>query len=365
MKISKFLLAPLAFGIIASPAIAGKKDIPNGQPFKALEAMIEANQALIEANSGSIDALNAQIAALSVELASTQQDLALLSGRVDTNESNIADLLTQVADNTADIATLETELANAVAETNQLRADLEAQLAQLDTDLRGLVSTNTGLIAQLNSLITSLQSQVDSNTSAIDPLSTQIAGLLVTVMANTNTITQLQADRSLLDTQISDLNDSISLVFTQIENLKSRVSNLESFHADLFVGSSLSGSLESSDERSQVRTCSVNTGGGRGVSQNCYADFYTLYIAEETTVTINLGSPDLNTANYGSGNFYDTYLILHNDGELDTYIGIDDDRGYRLNSQITATLQPGTYVVEVTAYSIYNDGLNDYQLTVE
>jgi len=364
MKLSTLFIAPLAVSVITSPAFAAKNKVPNGQPFQALEALIEANEALISENTASIENLNSEVSDLTSQLAATQANLDTLAGRVALNESDIEGLLSQVSNNTASIETLEADLANAVASTNQLRAELEAELAQLDLDLRALITTNSGLISQLNTLIADLQTQVSNNTAAINPLTTQVAGLLATVMANTNSITLIQTESTQLANNLDSLTATVNTLVNEIENVKSRVSTLESLHADLVVGSTISGSLESTDERSLSRTCNINTPSGFE-TENCYADYYTLYIPEETTVVIDLGSPDLDTENYRTGNFFDTYLFLHNADDLNGYIALDDDRGYGLNSQIVTTLQPGTYVVEVTAFRVYNTGLNDYQLRVQ
>ncbi|GAA6135533.1 hypothetical protein NBRC116188_23230 [Oceaniserpentilla sp. 4NH20-0058] len=361
---------------MAAPALADKKKTPRGKPFKALLALIEENQALIQANTASIESLNSEVDTLISELADTQANIAALSDQVDSNEAQIAALLAQVASNSSDIVTLEAALTAAIADTVQLRAELETALAQLDTDLRGLISTNSGLIVQINTLIADLQTQVSDNTASINPLTTQVAGLLATVMANTNSITLIQIDNTQLNNELDGLNTSLSTLVTELEVVKNRIQTLESLYdgieqndaslADLLVGDTTSGSLESNDERSQSQTCSLNSDSGRGVIDgDCYADYYTLYVAEESTVTIDLGSPDLDGANYGTGNFFDTYLILHTPDDLSGNIAADDDSGNGVNSQITTTLQPGTYVIEVTASNIYNSGANDYQLRVQ
>jgi len=397
MNFSKLILAPLVLSIIAAPAFADKPDRgdkPKGKPFKKLRALIEANTDLINANAASIDSLNSEIAdltaevtasidslngevaELTAELTITQESIAALTTRVSNNESEIAALLLRVAEGEEDLTELETELSNAIAATLQLRADLEADIALLNTNLRALITTNSGLIAQLNTLIADLQVEVGNNTASINAITTQVAGLLTTVISNTNNITLIQTESAQLTTNVEDLTVTVNTLVTEVEVVKDRIASLEALYsgieeniadtADLVVGTSKSGSLQLSDDRSQIKTCTIASSNGRGsINTDCYADYYTLYIAEEATVTIEVGSPDLDAANYGTGNFFDTYLILHNENDLAGSIAEDDDSGNALNSQITTTLQPGLYIVEVTASNIYNSGINDYQLRVQ
>lgn len=363
MKITPLILASVTAATLTTPAFAANGD-NKGKPFQELSALIEENKTLIAENSASIDALSGEVQSLALTIAQTQNDLAAVTARVLDNEASITELMTRVDAAETDIDTLQSELAEAVLATANLRTDLENQIALLDASLRSMIGDNAALITQLNDMIADLQTQVDANTAAINPLSTQVSALLATVMANSNNIALLQADRNALTTAVDGLTNQVSDLSTEIEALKTRTSRLESFHADLYLGDSISGTLNTSDEFSLVRDCNVNTSSGYQYG-DCHADFYTLYVPDTRTVTINLGSPTLDTSTYGSGNFFDTYLFLHPEGQPDINLAANDDAGYRLNSMISVTLDAGVYIIEVSAFRMYQIGENEYELSVQ
>ena len=107
--------------------------------------------------------------------------------------------------------------------------------------------------------------------------------------------------------------------------------------SDIAVAQSISGSLTSSD-------CTLDEilDGEVGADTE-YVDLYTFEVDGTQTIQVDMGSSD-----------FDTYLYLYTDAGR--FVSDDDDGGAGFNSRLVRSVDPGSYVVVATSFSVGSVG---------
>lgn len=186
--------------------LAGKNDLPNGDPFQQLDEMIKANETRIEENRNLID-LNSNaihenassIQTLRVKIDEVSDDLAVIEKKVEQNSEKIMKAVENVESTKADVA----------------------QNSQALFDLALLLDSNVEL---LNSDITLLKQETAGLSDSLLELRTNITEAIVNL---DDAITINSGDIEVLSALVSSTNAKLSLANSEILSFQERINTLE------------------------------------------------------------------------------------------------------------------------------------------
>jgi len=232
----KKLAVVCLLGLSATPAFAAKGDVPNGQPFQALQAQIDANQTSIAANAAAIETINVNVDNINLRIDGVEADIVQIRTDVDANAAAIAETMARVSSTENDIQNLSDELA-ALEATHAADADATAAaIAAIKAELVTLNNLREALADDLNAQLAALQANVDSNTFAIDGLviqlvsiNAQLTGVNSDIMGLENGLAALEVAQAANEAALADLG-------TRVDALEVAVSILQSHHLYAFSG---------------------------------------------------------------------------------------------------------------------------------
>ncbi len=234
----KYQLAPLglALAITAAPAIAAKGDVPNGQPFQALQSQIDDNLALIEQNADVIAELNVDVAAINGRIDSVEANIDQVELNVAANSADIADAFARIAAAEGDLQGLGAELAVLAAEHAADSAAFSAAIDAINAELVNLNDLRQALADDLNAQLAALSAAVGDNALAIDSLVLQLVTLNAQLTSINSSIMDLQNRQDAIEASAAQFADDLARLEARVDDLEGAVDTLSSYHLYTFSG---------------------------------------------------------------------------------------------------------------------------------
>ena len=225
------VLKKSAISIAVSTALMSQAiyALPNGKPFKELNALIEENATAINANGELIEQNSTAILSLSSELSALDGRLGVLETDVNGLTARFSSLEAVVSNNSNDITLAQVRISAVQTELNSLDTALA-------TNTQAITDANTAILAievELDAMqadIINLNNTVSDNQIAISDVETKImlteahlAELQIDVVTNAAEIEVTQSNLNDLNASVASLQAIVDTNLTKITQIESSV----------------------------------------------------------------------------------------------------------------------------------------------
>lgn len=173
-----------------------------------------------------------KINALDEKITGTDGDLSSLTGRVETNESDISSLKQYNTQNDSKILQIQTDItglrekdASQDQIIEQTQQNLDSGISEINQKIQ---QNKTEIESDYNSKVQQLQGQITTNKNSIDSLNTKTDQSNQNISANTSAISQNKTDIQALQQRCQTIEGNVSINKTNITQLTSRVTANES-----------------------------------------------------------------------------------------------------------------------------------------
>jgi len=223
-------LASASVGVFAAGKSQGQN---NGQPFQAIQALIDSNLALIQTNQSDISNLQSQSSALLASFDDLSSQLTELDERVTANEDELSSVNAELDTTNGSLTALYSEVSQLAARHT---ADLLAVHQQIDS-LTDVVSGNTqalnALSLELVAKAQELSTAIADNALAVDGLTADLA--LLNAQATMLNLSLVNAQQSIasLETRASTHEADIAALLLRVMTVESEVANHSHGEVDL------------------------------------------------------------------------------------------------------------------------------------
>lgn len=240
MKTHTFISVFAALAL--SSTLYAANNIPNGQPFQALDALIEENTqqiannaALIAENSDAISSNALSIDALEAQAAQTANALASLESRVTANEGNIASILSDLNTINGDITSLGANLLTLSANISISISSIENEIVIIKASIVDLTNGLDDLKAIVATKVDELNSAISVNSSDIGVLSAIVTSMNADLTVGLADIASLNARVTAAETNLDSQEISLSAINSHLDLLDVQVSTLQGLHTREFT----------------------------------------------------------------------------------------------------------------------------------
>ena len=185
--------------------------LPNGKPFKELNALIEENATAIDANGDLIEQNSTAILSLSSELSALDGRLGVLETDVNSLTTRFSSLETVVTNNSNDITLAQVRI-----------SAVQTELNSLDT----AIATNTQAISDANTAIFTIEVELNNMQSDINNLNN-------TVSDNLAAIADVEANILSTESHLSELQLDVTTNAAEIATTQNNLNDLTASLASL------------------------------------------------------------------------------------------------------------------------------------